>query len=587
MNENDLPGEFMHIGSSMTDEGVAVLLAALNAQRGNPDEVWQALQTIEPPDVTEFSRYSVTLRMDSEYTAYTELINGKSPDTNPPDTLTATWQDSSVDIPVAFWSLADGSGLGFWLDTNGKRSWHVIRSRSWQAKVVDKTQLTLPWTLAGEVEQDDEGRVIKADLRGKITDPPTVPVDIHLTGDHESGITLFNRDTLQRISKRNKLLRFTAAPTEIHGTEYTDFNEDISAHQTLEAASKQIATPVDERGAYVYVGRSQLLVSIHKVDYPNQSSLPLDEIGLHSDPKAFRIFLATVLKLINSDLDMGRFPLDDLCKLLSQKEWERANAEERHRIRTATLRTLIVGSWTSVGNSNDLASILNIQFIHRNDDGEVESLTIAVPPWMKQSMVQRQNQPKRLESEYSKTHRSEGTLKAIGYLPTGTVGFNSYAIGIAEWMALHEAVSRGSERTFIRQDLLNEMNMRPTLKQSLSKKTHKVRIVEYYCKALHSLLNVPKGADLAQILDYGDAEIVREHREPHMTLKAWTDYESITGVNRVEQWLKQKGVLRPASAERSAIADDLRKRVEIRAKLGKQAAARAKRAAEKKANGKR
>ena len=101
------------------------------------------------------------------------------------------------------------------------------------------------------------------------------------------------------------------------------------------------------------------------------------------------------------------------------------------------------------------------------------------------------------------------------------------------------------------------------------------------------MLNVPDGAELVQILAHGDAEIVREHREAHKRLKAWTDYESIKGVDKVQQWLKQKGVLSSASAERSAQADELRKRVETQAKRGKRSAERARRAQEKKANQKR
>jgi sarcosine oxidase delta subunit len=154
-------------------------------------------------------------------------------------------------------------------------------------------------------------------------------------------------------------------------------------------------------------------------------------------------------------------------------------------------------------------------------------------------------------------------------------------------MGRHEAISRGAERTFTRQQMLSEITIRPTLKQSLSDKTHKSRIIEYYCKALHSLLDVPEGAERVELLAYGDAKIVREHREAYKTLKAWTDYESIKGVDNVEQWLKHKGVLRPASAERSAIADDLRNRMEIQAKRSRKRASDLKRAADKKANGKR
>jgi len=598
MNEYDVPGDVVSAGSGVTQEFTDKQLDVMRevyARFTDPDEAWQELQKQRFPDITESSKYTVTLRMDSEYTAFKELTGGRSPDVSPPDTLTATWNSDSVDIPVTFWSLSDGSGLGFWLDTDGTRSWHVLRSKSWQAKVIDNTQLELPWLLEGEIEHDDEGRIISADLRAVEKNPPTVPVNVHLTGDREpgapfdleSGIILFSTDTLQRILNRNRLKKFIAPPSVSDGTEYTDLGEDYSAHMIVEAGSKQIATPADERGDYIQIAGKRFSVSIQKMDFHNQSSLPLDEIGLHSDPRALRIFSATVLELINSDANMGKYSLDYLCAFLSQDEWKRANAAERQKIRTDTLRTLIVGSWTSVGTGNDLAALLNIQFIHRNDQGDVDALTIAVPPWLQQVVTERRGRGRQLESEYSKRHRSEGTLRSVGYLPTGNLGYYSYAIGIAEWMSLHEAVSRGAERTFIRQQLLTEFNAVPTLKKMLSDKTHKIRIVEYYCKALYSLLSVPKGAELNQILPYGDAAIVREHKTPYMTLKAWTDYESLSGTNKVEQWLKQKGVLHPASDERSALADDLRKRVEIRAKIGKQSAERARRAQEKKANGKR
>ena len=557
MNENDLGGDVIRVGSSLTDEGVEKQLEALRAAyvQMPADEAWQAL-TQNPPDIAEFSRYTVTLRMDSEYNTYAELINGKSPDASPPDTLTATWHESSVDIPVTFWSLPDNSGLGFWLDADGIRSWRVLRSKSWQSKVIDKTQLTLPWLLDGERELDDKGRLIKADLRAINTDPPTIPVDMHLAGDHESGITLFSIDILQRISKRNKLLRFTDAPTV--DIEYANPGQDVIAHNPIEVAAMFTGTPHSERESVVRTLNTSVPVELHKMSVPGYDQQIPHNLAQHSSVNADIIFNATVGELIQSGQVMSVFKLDAICKAVSRSEWSRANADERRKFRTDTLHTLLFGSWIRQGQ--DILSIVTVDAVHLNESNEPESVTLSIPRLMEQKMIQRRGQAPQLESEYSRAHYSAGTLEAIGYLPGGSEtsrGHKSYARGIAFWMALREAVSRGSERSFIRQQMLSEIIIRPTLKTSVNDKTHKIRIVEYYCKALYSLLNVPNGAELVQILDYGDAEIVREHNEPYKSLKAWTDYESICSVDR---WLKQKATLRVASLERSLIADELKHR---------------------------
>ena len=580
MNENDLPGDVIRVGSSIAPEGMEkkiAILDSVNAKHINADGVldhaaaWQELLQQEMPDITEFFRHTVTLRMDSEYSAFTDLIEGKSPDVSPPDTLTATFIDRSEDIPVTFWSLPDGSGLGFWLDTGGMLSWHVLRSKSRSGYVIDTKQLSLE---LGDQVTDDQIEAAK------------VPVDIHLAGEHESGITLFSKDTLQRISKRNKLLRFTPASTmEI---EYANPGQDVVAHNSIELVGRFTGTPPNERESVMRILDTSVPVQLQIMSVPGYDQHLQHDLMKHSSVNAEVIFNATVGQLIQSGQVMAVFKLDDICKAVSQPEWKRANADDRRTLRIDTLHTLLFGSWTRLGK--DILSIVTVDAVHLNESNEPESVTLSIPRLMEQKMIQRRGQAPQLESEYSRTHFSAGTLEGIGYLPGGTEtsrGHNSYARGIAFWMGRHEAISRGAERTFTRQQMLSEITIRPTLKQSLSDKTHKSRIIEYYCKALHSLLDVPEGAERVEILAYGDAKIVREHREAYKTLKAWTDYESIKGVDRVEQWLKQKGVLHPASAERSVIADDLRKRVEIRAKIGKQASAKAKSAAEKKAYRKR
>jgi len=590
MNENDLSGDVIRAGSSVAPEGVEKQMAALRAAYAQmpPDEAWQEL-TRNQADVDEFSRYTVTLRMDSEYSAFTELINGKSPDTTPPDTLTATFADRSVDIPVTFWSLHNHSRLGFMLDIDGKRQCYVLRSKSWQAKAIDKTQLELPWTLEGEIEQDNKGRIISADLRAKDEVTATVPVDMHLTGEHESGITLFSRDTLQRISKRNKLLRFAAPPSETDNPEYTNPGCDVIANQPLEIVSRYTGTPHDERESVMRIKGVPIPVELQIVSVPGcDNQQLLFDIMKHSSVNADIIFQTTVGGMIQTNQLMAVFKLDDICEAVARREWKRANADDRRTLRTDTLRTLLFGSWTRIGQ--DILSVVNVDAVHLNEYDEPESVTLSIPRLMEQKIIQRRGQSPQIESEYSRRHYSPGTLEAISHLAGGTEtsrGHVTYARGISFWMSHHEAISRGSERTFIRQQMLSDITIRPTLKHSLSDKTHKTRIIEYYCKALHSLLNVPDGAELVQILDHGDAEIVREHREPYKTLKAWTDYESIKGVDKVQQWLKQKGVLSPASDERAATADELRKRVEMQAKKGKQAAEKARRAQEKRAKQKR
>lgn len=550
MNENNLPGDVIGIGSSIAPEGMEKrleILDSVNAQYFTPDGIldtdaaWQELMKHSLPDITEFFRHTVTLRMDSEYAAYTELINGKSPDVSPPDTLTATWNTSAVDIAVTFWSLPDYSGLGFWLDTDGKRSWHVLRSKSWSGHVIDTQQLSLE---LGERITPDQINTAK------------LQVDMHLSGEHESGITLFSTEILQRISKRNMLLRFTAAPTV--GIEYADPGQDVIAHNPIELAAMFTGTPHNERESVMRTSNASVAVELHKMSVPGYDQQIPHNLAQHSSVNAQMIFNATVGLLIQNDLTISVFKLDDICKAVSRPEWSRANADDRRRFRTDTLHTLLFGSWIRQGK--DILSIVTVDGVHLNESNEPESVTLSIPRLMEQKMIQRRGQTPQLESEYSRKHFSTGTLEAIGYLPGGSEtsrGHKSYARGIAFWMALREAVSRGSERSFIRQQMLGEVTIRPTLKTSLNDKTHKVRIVEYYCKALYSLLNVPDEAKEVQILDYGDAAIIREHSEPYKRLQAWIDYESTGSVDR---WLKQRVTLRVASLERSLIADELKNR---------------------------
>jgi hypothetical protein len=82
------------------------ILDSVNAKHVNADGVldhdaaWQELLQQEMPDITEFFRHTVTLRMDGHYGDYDKLTSGQSPDVNPPDSVIATFANLSKTIQV-------------------------------------------------------------------------------------------------------------------------------------------------------------------------------------------------------------------------------------------------------------------------------------------------------------------------------------------------------------------------------------------------------------------------------------------------------------------------------------------------------
>ena len=71
MNENNLPGDVIGVGSSIAPEGLEkqiAILDSVNAKHINADGVldhdaaWQELMQQEMPDITEFFRHTVTLQ---------------------------------------------------------------------------------------------------------------------------------------------------------------------------------------------------------------------------------------------------------------------------------------------------------------------------------------------------------------------------------------------------------------------------------------------------------------------------------------------------------------------------------------------
>ena len=226
MNENDLPGDVIRVGSSIAPEGVDKLIQQ------------------ETLDITEFFRHTVTLRMDGHYGDYDKLTSGQSPDVNPPDSVIATFGNLSKTIQVTLWSLADGSGLGFWLDTDGIESWHVLRSKSRSGYVIDTKQLSLE---LGDQVTDDQINAAK------------VKVDVHLTGnrepgapfDIESGIILFNKVTLDGITARNSLLDVKTPPKTLDQTvneilgSVIDESQDFIGDKFITAPAKDIQSSIN------------------------------------------------------------------------------------------------------------------------------------------------------------------------------------------------------------------------------------------------------------------------------------------------------------------------------------------------------
>ena len=223
MNENDLPGDVIRVGSSIAPEGVDKLIQQ------------------ETLDITEFFRHTVTLRMDGHYGDYDKLTSGQSPDVNPPDSVIATFGNLSKTIQVTLWSLADGSGLGFWLDTDGIESWHVLRSKSRSGYVIDTKQLSLE---LGDQVTDDQINAAKVKVDGNRE--PGAPFDI------ESGIILFNKVTLDGITARNSLLDVKTPPKTLDQTvneilgSVIDESQDFIGDKFITAPAKDIQSSISQ-----------------------------------------------------------------------------------------------------------------------------------------------------------------------------------------------------------------------------------------------------------------------------------------------------------------------------------------------------
>jgi hypothetical protein len=550
MNENNLPGDVIGVGSSIAPEGMEKriqILDSVNAKHINADGVldhdgaWKELLTQELPDITEFFRHTVTLRMDSEYTAFTDLKNGKSPDVNPPDILTATCNSKSVDIPVTFWSLADGSGLGFWLDTDGTRSWHVLRSKSWSGYVVDTQQLSLE---LGERFTDDQITAAK------------VPMDIHLAGEHESGFTLFSKVTLDGITARNNMLDVIPAqelekPSSLVNGNITRYRNDFISDTALLEVFKSIQSGGSadmqkhrdiDSGLYRrndvtvaildgtvsgfitgndYVTRSKrdadsmvTLIGQHFVMYlravhmesPLQSdravSIPIDFLAEHIDPN-----YESLTRAKKSDLHIRTY---NILRALSDRHISVAKGyRERSGGRTAEYRE-ILQPWFSYAGVEVDAYKTPMAIYFRPADYVVSYLA----------------------GTQLKYYITDG-LKVFSQIRSRGQAAGNWAIQITSF--LQETTRRNASKiagsksvTATRWQFITEYPGDPDPITMKAGGKNRSRIREYYCDALRILV------ESGVLLPDGDAGSMDGH------LNANLEYEAITGIrNKIDEWLKQ------------------------------------------------
>lgn len=523
MNENNLRGDVIRVGHSIAPEGMEKLIQQ------------------ETQDITEFYRHRVTLRMDSEYTAFTELINGKSPDTTPPDTLTATWNDRSVDIPVTFWSLPDGSGLGFWLDTDGNRAWHVLRSKSWSGYATDTQQLSLA---LGEQITDDQIEDAK------------VPVDIHLAGEHESGITLFSKVTLNGIAARNNLLPVIPAqepekPSSLLNGNVTGYRPDFISDTALLEVFKSIQSGGSadlqkhrdiDSGLYrrndVTVAILDGTVSgfITGNDYVTRSKRDADSmvtlIGQHFLMYLRAVHMETPLQ---SDRTVS-IPIDFLAEHIdpNYESLTRAKKSDLH-IRTYNIlralsdRHISVAKGyreRSVGRTADYREILQPWFSYAGVEVDAYKTPMAIYFRPADYVVSY------LAGTQLKFYITDG-LKVFSQIRSRGQAAGNWAIQITSF--LQEMTRRNASKlagsksvTATRWQFITEYPGDPDPITMRAGGKNRSRIREYYCDALRILV------ESGVLLPDGDAGSIDGH------LNANLEYEAITGMrNKIDEWLKQ------------------------------------------------
>lgn len=536
MNENDLPGNVVSVGSSLAPEAVEKALEtlnAINARHTNPNEAWEELKSTQLPDVTEFYRHTVTVRMDSDYSAYFQLTLGQSPDgSHAPDTLTVVHNSNSANIPVTFWSLPDGSGIGFWLDTEGQRSWHVLRSKTWQRLAIDTSQLSFPH--------------LDAEL-------PKVSMDISLTG--EAGMVLFTQTTLERINARNSLLAVISpqareTPSCLVPGEITKQRQDFITSDMLTALLKDIQSG----GSAHLQGRSRNIPeglftngsATVAIWSPHDGYLTGEEYTktARNDADPMASFLGQ--HLINqlrdiqlvSSLNSGQHVYVNASKLARVIETDYdsltlARKNEVH-LRVVKLVRAICDRHVQVTEES------------RKRRGKSETIIKGFQPvcaWHGFKIIESTDGIQRdfeMEIEpkdwvLSKDHAYyiQDGLAALNRIPARGQAGGNWAIQIAQFLQekRRKKASRSENSRVVmatRWEIITEYTGNPDPWRMRVDKVSRMRIRDYYCKALRTLTEV------GLLLPEGDAEMVNG------SLRAQVVYENITGTrNKMDEWLKQ------------------------------------------------
>jgi len=495
----------------------------------------------ETLDITEFFRHTVTLRMDSEYDTYSELINGKSPDISPPDTLTATLHDRSVDIPVTFWSLSDGSGLGFWLDTHGNRAWYVLRSKSLSGYAIDTKQLSLE---LGEQITDDQIEAAK------------VPIDLHLAGEHESGITLFSKVTLNGITARNNLLDVMPAqepekPSSLVNGNITRYRPDFISDTALLELFKSIqsgGSADQQKHRDINTGiyrRNDVTVAILDEtvsgfmtgsDYVTRSKRDADSmvtlIGQY-----FVMYLRAVH--MESPLQSDRavsIPIDFLAEHIDPNYESLTRAKKRDlHIRTYNILRALSDRHVSVakgyrersgGRTAEYREILQPWFSYAGVEVDAFKTPMAIYFRPADYVVSY------LAGTQLKYYITDG-LKVFSQIRSRGQAAGNWAIQITSF--LQETTRRNASKiagsksvTATRWQIITEYPGDPDPITMMAGGKNRSRIREYYCDALRILV------ESGVLLPDGDAGTLDGH------LNANLEYESITGIrNKIDEWLKQ------------------------------------------------
>jgi hypothetical protein len=442
---------------------------------------------------------------------------------------------------VTFWSLADGSGLGFWLDTDGNRTWHVLRSKSWSGYAIDTQQLSLE---LGEQITDDQIEAAK------------VPVDIHLAGEHESGITLFSKVTLDGITARNNLLdvmppQEPEKPSSLVNGNITRYRPDFisdTAYLELLKSIQSGGSADQQKHRDISSGlyrRNNVTVAILDEtvsgfvtgnDYITRSKRDADSmvtlIGQH-----FVMYLRALH--MESPLQSDRavsIPIDFLAEHIdpNYESLTRAKKSELH-VRTYNILRALSDRHVSVakgyrersgGRAAEYREILQPWFSYAGVEVDAFKTPMAIYFRPADYVVSY------LAGTQLKYYITDG-LKVFSQIRSRGQAAGNWAIQITSF--LQETTRRNASKlagsksvTTTRWQFITEYPGDPDPITMRAGGKNRSRIREYYCDALRILV------ESGVLLPDGDAGTIDGQ------LNANLEYESITGIrNKIDEWLKQ------------------------------------------------